>query len=175
MIWKMKKLSVSDVAILGMLIAVNFILSRFTFSSKFLQIDFVFIVTALIGQWYGPIWDGIIAGLCDIINTLLSGGGYFPEFTVSAILGAIIYGYFFYARQNISWKRIIVAQLLVTIIVNAFLNTLWLLIINHQMPVSLLVIRLIKEVAEFPIQIFCIYVICNAQSIQRVKNSIDQK
>ncbi len=123
-----RKLRTLDVVVLGVLMALTLILGRFTVGTEFLRLSFGFVITAIAGYLYGPLWTSVMAAVGDVIGTLISGSPYFPGFTVSAILGAAIYGFFFY-NQAISWKRVIFSQLIIAIFVNAALNTFWLTVL----------------------------------------------
>ncbi|EHO51107.1 folate family ECF transporter S component [Lentilactobacillus kisonensis] len=166
-----RKLRTLDVVVLGVLMALTLILGRFTVGTEFLRLSFGFVITAIAGYLYGPLWTSVMAAVGDVIGTLISGSPYFPGFTVSAILGAAIYGFFFY-NQAISWKRVIFSQLIIAIFVNAALNTFWLTVLYKTPFFALLPIRTLKEAIMTPIQIAIIYFVLNSKSFTTIKNRL---
>lgn len=121
------KVELRDLILLGFIVAIKVILGRFTIGTNIAHIGLGFIGSVLLGYLFGPIWGAAGGGIADIISSALFGnqGGFFIGFTLSAMIGPFIYGLFFYKSQVSIW-RIIVATLLVTIIVNIAMNTLWL-------------------------------------------------
>ncbi len=165
------KLRTLDVAVLSLLLALSLIIDRFTVGTKSIQIGFGFVIMALASYLYGPVWSSAIAALSDIIGTLISGGVYNPGFTISAILGATIYGLFFYQRK-ITWTRVIVSQLIIAVFVNTVLNTLWLSLMYKMPFIGYLPVRLSKEVIVTPLQILIIYFGLNSTQFERIKNKL---
>ena len=112
---------------MALLVAISVVLQRLSIGTTIAQVGFGFIGTVLLGKFFGAFWGGTAAGVADIISAAIFGvqGGFFPGFTLSAILAGVIYGFFFYNQKNAIWK-IVVATLLVTILVNVVLNTYWL-------------------------------------------------
>ncbi|PWG00846.1 folate family ECF transporter S component [Levilactobacillus bambusae] len=167
-----RKLSTLQVVTLGILMAAQLILSRLTIGNQYLRFSFTFLVVALMAEWFGPFWAAIAAGLVDIIGTVMMGGQYFIGFTISAVVAALIYGVAFYGRNHVGWSRIIVAQLVIAVFVNAGLNTLWLYLM-YQTPIwAILPTRLLKEILMTPIQIILIYLLLNNQIVQSLKNRL---
>nr|WP_225441147.1 folate family ECF transporter S component [Lentilactobacillus hilgardii] len=168
------KLRTLDITVLSLLLALGLIVDRFTVGTKSIQIGFGFAIVALASYLYGPVWSSAVAALSDIIGTLISGGIYNPGFTISAILGATIYGLFFY-NQEITWTKVIVSQLIIAVFVNFILNTLWLILMssnNNISFVALLLVRLPKEIIVTPLQIAIIYFVFNSAQFERIKNKL---
>ncbi|MFD1124533.1 folate family ECF transporter S component [Lentilactobacillus raoultii] len=165
------KLRTLDVAVLSLLLALGLIVDRFTVGTKSIQIGFGFIIIAAASYLYGPLWSSVIAALSDIIGTLTSGGVYNPGFTISAILGATIYGLFFY-RQEFTLTKVIFSQLIIAIFVNTILNTLWLSMMWHTPFMGYLPIRLLKEIVITPIQIAIIYLAFISPQFERIKDKL---
>lgn len=160
------RLSTLRTAILGVLMALQLILGRFSFSpTTFFRFSFTFIATVLMAVWVGPIWASVASALTDIVGTLIMGSPYFVGFTISAILGAFIYGVFLY-DQRVSLVKVIIAQVLISVIVNLVLNTLWLTLMYKTPFLALLPARGLKELVSAPIQIFIIYIILKNTTIR---------
>lgn len=167
------KLDTRRVVLLAVLIALQLVIARFAISLTIYRISFGFIVTALMGWWFGPVWAGLAAVLGDLINSLMIGvpGGYFPGFTLSAFLGAFIYGCFFY-RQKITWLRVILAVLTVVVVVNLGLNSWWVSILS-QTPISVhFATRAVCEAATMVIHPIVIYLVMHFEPIVRLKDRI---
>ena len=166
-----RKLRVVDIVVLGIFMSLLLILGRFTVGVQSWRLSFGFVVTAIASMLYGPLWSSTIAALTDIIGTLMSGSVYFPGFTISAILGAAIYGYFFYGKE-ITWKRVIIAQLIIAVVVNAILNTYWLTILYKTPFWAFLPVRALKELVMTPIQMAILYYMLNSQTLINIQSRL---
>ena len=156
------------VIMLGILIAVQLILGRFTMGYKIIQISFTFIPMFLMGKWFGSVWTGIACGVSSAVNVFIGGEGLLGlPFMISAILGGLMTGWFFY-QHRVTWLRTITYQILVMLIINLFLNTLLLRIIYMDPWPVLLTMRPIKELIETPIQIIVIYWLGNNRLIHQL-------
>lgn len=166
------RLGTTQIALLGILMALEIVIGRFTFGPASVKVSFTFIVAGLIAKWFGPYWAMIAAFFTDAISTLISGGGYFWGFAISALVAAFIYGTSFYNRDKIGWVRAIITVILVLLIVNTVMNTIWIVILGgisdpHAIA-SLIWLRGIKELIFIPIQSIILYVFLNNQAIDGV-------
>lgn len=121
-----KQLSLQQLVFLGILVALNIVLQRLSLGPVTLKVGLGFLGSALLGYFYGSIWGSLGALVSDLASSALFGqeGGFFIGFTVSAMLAVIIYGCFL-ASRNLQIWRVVVATLLVSLVVNLGLNTLW--------------------------------------------------
>ncbi len=144
----------------GLLIALQIILTRFfSFETATLRVGFGFLPIALSAILFGPLTAGVTAALSDIIGMLLFPKSmYFPGFTLSAFISGVIYGLLLY-KDKYSLKNVFFAVLLVTLICDLGLNTLWLLIITGKAIGVIFMSRLIKSAAMFPIQVIMIHLV----------------
>ena len=74
----------------------------------------------------GPVLGAAFGVAEDLLSFFLSGGGggpFFPGYTLTTVLGVVIYALFFY-RQEITIRRIFFAKLL-TNVQNVLLGALW--------------------------------------------------
>lgn len=135
-----------------------------------MKVGLGFIGTVLLGRYYGPFWGGIGAGVADLLSSAILGvaGGFFPGFTLSAILAGVIYGYFFYDQEIKIWK-IVVAVLLITVIVNTILNTLWITMMYGQNFNAALLQRIPKELIVPWIQMVVIWLVLNVTKNVKIK------
>lgn len=165
----MKKTRV--IVTLGLLVALNILLSRF-FSvqpTPFLRINFGFLAVAAAGLLFGPLAGGAAAAVADVLGYFIfpSGGAYFPGITVSALLAGIIYGLFLH-RQRPSLIRCLLAAAAVCLFVDAGLTTFWLtLILPGKTFAVLFWPRLIKSLVAIPVQSVMLFVFW--QMLERVR------
>ena len=170
------RLRTKQLAMLGILIALQLVISRFSLGTATLKVGFTFLIVGMIAKWYGPAWGMLVAIFTDVISSLLNGYGYFWGFTLSAVLAAAIYGFSFYKQQTLSWLRIIITVSIVLVVVNVLCNTLWVVIIgnihNNETIMSLLWVRVIKQLVFLPIQSILLYFLLNNQTIEKLQQKI---
>ena len=73
-----------------------------------------------------------------------------PGFTFNAMLAAFIYGLFLYKKPT-SLKRMLAAKLVVAVLCNILLGTLWLSMINGKGYLALLPARAVKNSIQWPV------------------------
>jgi ECF transporter S component (folate family) len=151
------------IVFMGLLVAMNIVLERFlSIQTPIVRISFGFLPIALAGALFGPVGGAVAGGLSDILGTLVAGqGGYFPGFTLTAVLGGAVYGFFLY-KKPASVKRTALAVLIITVVCNIALNTLWLTVLTGKGALAILPPRLVKDGILLPVQVFLIY------SVQRL-------
>lgn len=147
-----------SLVIIALLLALAVIISFFSVQvTESIKINFSFLCDALTGALFGPAAGAVSGGLADIIKYMIRPTGpYFPGFTLSEILTAVIYGLFFYGHR-LTLKRIIAASSTVTVFVNIILNTFWLSILYGNSVMVILPLRIIKEAAMLPVNITLFY------------------
>lgn len=106
------------------------------------------IAPQLVSALYGPVVGGIVGGAGDLIDCLLNGYAFFPGFFLNAILGQMIYGMVLY-KKDLTLMRIIVSKIMVAVLVNLPLGTLWQSILYKKGFLPIFWASLIKQ----PIQI----------------------
>ena len=118
------------------------------------------VVDYLFGPWIGAIFGGTM----DIIKWFVSGDGdFFPGFTITAMLGAVIYGLFIYNKPLKLW-RIIAAQVSVKIVCNIILNTLWLNLLYSKAILAILPGRIVSNAVMLPIDVIIMYLLLQVVS-----------
>ncbi len=120
--------SVPALAMSAMLAALALILNSVATINlgPYIKIGFSGIPNQIVDYLFGPVTGGLFAGILDIVKYFMRpDGGFFFGFTFNAMLAAFIYGCFYY-RQKLTLKRVLIAKLVVILIVNVLLNTLWL-------------------------------------------------
>ena len=158
-----------SIGITGLLMAMDLILSNFfKIQTPINRISFGFLPSALIGSLFGPLIGGIAGVLTDLVGIFLfsSGTPFFPGFTLSALLGSMMYGFFLH-RKEIKLHHVVTVVLLNTLFVNLFLNTLWIRMLQGEAWRVLLPIRILQNVVVAPIRIALIYFVLNQPSLKR--------
>ncbi|MCK8606513.1 folate family ECF transporter S component [Apilactobacillus ozensis] len=166
--FKPPKLEVRDIVYIGMLMALSFIISKFSINTQFISISPAFIITAIIGISYGPVWGASVAGISDILFTFINGQMYYPGFTISAILTGFLYGMFLYKNKNVKFLHVLICQLIIVICVYTILNTMWLTLFYNIPWKTIIVARIIKQFVATPIQIAIIFLILKSKNFNKI-------
>lgn len=125
--------------------------------SAILSIGFSSLAVAVSGLFYGPLLTGLAGIIADTLGYILHPNGpYFPGFAISAFLTGVIYGCFFY-KKEISIKRVILARLCITVIINLILTPIWLNMMYGN-PIFALP-RIIKNIVMFPLDAWLLYMV----------------
>lgn len=156
---------------MGLLMALQLVISRFSVGNTFIKFSFTFLIVALIAKWYGPWWGMMTAAVVDVVGTLMTGGPFFLGFTLSAVLGSLIYALFLY-QQPVTWWRVIGASVLISLVVNAILNTLWVTIMYKTPFLGLFPVRALKQLITTPIQIVLVYLVLKSHTIQMIQERL---
>ena len=158
---KLKKIILS-----ALLLAILIILSRFiSIKTEILVISLSFIPIMMSSIWLGPKYSTIISGLGDLIGAILFPfGPYFPGFTISSVISGLIYGLFLYNKdKKIDNKKLILKLILsssiVLLIVNIFINSLWIHLLYGKAYLAVLVSRVVAQIVMLPIQVIVIFAI----------------
>ena len=169
----MYKPKTRDLVIMAFMIALEIILTRFlSINTPILRIGFGFLPVAMLGIMYGPVWAGLSYAIGDILGMMIfPTGAYFPGFTLTAFLTGLTYGLFLYKKESITWKTALIPCLIVTLVLNLCLDTLWLKILMGQGFFALLPTRILKCVIMLPIETILIPVTWNQIFKRVMKNS----
>lgn len=143
------------------LLALSIVLSHFlSLKTPIVKISFGFLPTMLAALWLGPKWTFVISVARDLIGSLIfPSGPYFVGYTISAGVAALIYGFILYQKDNRAWGlkqlivRSILAVILVIVVVNLGLNTLWTSITAGKAFWAILGTRLVTQAITAPIHI----------------------
>lgn len=157
----------------AMLLAMSVVIS-FTASvrvTETIKIGLGYLITALLGMLYGPFTAALAAGAGDLIKYLLKpDGAYFFGFTLTAMLGGVVYGVFFY-REKCTIPRAIASKATVSLLLNCLLNTVWVSWLYGMPFLGTLGPRVIKNLMALPFEIVLLYIVLNGMNkvIQRAK------
>ncbi len=124
---------------------------------QYIRIGFSGLPNQVVDYLFGPWIGAIFGGTMDIVKWFVSGeGNFFPGFTITAMLGAAIYGFFLY-NKPLKIANIILSQLLVKVVCNLVLNTLWLNLLYGQAIAAILPGRIVSNAVMLPIDCFIMY------------------
>ena len=134
---------------------------------------FGFVGAALTGAIAGPIPAMILGAAHDILKFALGGakGVYFPGYTLTAIVGGLIYGLGLH-RQTKTPLRIFLTVLAVTLICNLGLNTLWTMMVQKKAIMAILPVRFYKNMASLVVNSVVLYYLFNNEPVKRLIEQI---
>jgi len=157
-----KNSATARLVIIAFMIALEIILTRFcSINTPILRIGFGFIPVAMTAIMFGPLWAAAAYAIGDILGMLIfPSGAFFPGFTVTAFITGLIWGLFLYKRK-ITPKNVLPASLVITLGLNLFLDTFWLMILMGNGFLALLPTRIIKCVILIPVHVFLIPLVWN--------------
>lgn len=163
----MKKLDTRMIITLGLLVAIEIVLSRFfSIQAWNFKITLSFVPIVVAGMLYGAIPAGIAGLLSDFLGALLFPSGmFFPGFTLTAFLTGVIWGLFLYKKQTTA--RILAAVLVNQVLCSLLLRSLWLSILYSSPYAALVAGRVVQCCINGPIQFFVIGLI--GASLKRIK------
>lgn len=147
----------------ALFVAINSIIGSFFIQvGENLGIYFTFIINGIGGMIYGPLMS-ILVGVCtDLLGYVVHPfGAFFPGYTLSTVLGCLIFALFFY-RQRISVLRIFLAKLCVNVFVNIMLNCVWSEILYGKGYLYYLAKSIFKNLALLPLEVLMLYLVLRA-------------
>lgn len=165
-----KKSNLNKIIVIGLLIAVEIILTRLL-SINFIpsiRIGFGFLPVALTAIMFGPYWAAASYALGDVIGIHLFPVATAPPFygfTITAFLTGLIFGFSFH-KKLITYKRVFITALIVCIPLNLGLDTYWLSLLMNKGFLVLLPVRIIKVGIHIILQTLLIPTVWN-----RLKNN----
>lgn len=146
-------------AVTAMFIALIIVFNRLTiWAAPTLKIGFGFLALACIARLYGPVMAMKAGAIADIVSYILYpvGGFYFPGFTLTGLLEGMVYGCCLYGG-SLNWRRVLLARMLVSFLLNVGLNSFWLKIFYGQAILTILPMRLLKSVLLFPVDVLLLF------------------
>lgn len=156
-----KKLKTKDIVVLGLLIALNVVMAelmKIRIIPNILELSFGFLPLAVCGMLFGAVPAMIVAVVGDCLGALIFYPAYFnPAYTLTALVTGLFYGLFLH-KTPVTNKRIILAQVLVSAVCYALLNTLWSFIWYH-IPVETFLIRMAAQVLTFPVYLAVLFLL----------------
>lgn len=152
------KMNVKSVSVIGILVAMEIILARFSIHTWNLKIGFSFVPIVVAAILYGPIAGGLVGAIGDVVSAILFPvGAYFPGFTLTAFLTGAVFGWFF--RKKVSVMNVVLAVCVVQVLISQFLNTYWISFLYGSPYGVLFMTRIYQTVAMSVVQIVSILLI----------------
>lgn len=151
------RFKISTIPVVSFLMALEIILTRFlSVNLPIVRLGFGFLPVSLTAIMYGPLWAGAAYAMGDVIGALLFPiAGFFPGFTLTAFLTGLTFGLFLY-KKPVTWKTVLPASLIICLILNLGLDTLWLYLILDTGVFALIPARLLKAVIMIPLHVLLI-------------------
>ena len=170
---------VNTVTVMAMFAAISVVVGYFTLVlGDYLKIGFSTIANQFVYYLFGPVAGGLFCGALDILKYIIRPtGAFFPGFTISAMVGGVLYGCFLYKRP-ISFWRVLAAELTVSIICNMLLGTLWLSMLYGKAFMALLPMRVFKNIMMWPVNSILFYTIgktLEASGVFRLLKTVGRK
>jgi ECF transporter S component (folate family) len=155
---------VKQLVLAGLLLAVVIVFKQLVgiTITPTLRISLSFVPYILIGWLLGPVWGAVIAVVGDCLGMLLfPTGAFFAGYTFNELLTCLIYGFFLFGRpvDRKFFIRLVVSLVLVHLIVQLGLNTLWLSITTKKAFLLLMPPRIIANIARFPIELTVMFLL----------------
>lgn len=162
--------SAQQIAIVAMLMALRFVLSKFSIPlGESNRIGFGFIVVSLMGMLYGPWVTGIASGLFDLLKSFVGsvGGTFFIGFTLSAIAGGVVYGFFLH-RQRVNWQHVLGAVVTNTVLVNLLMTTYWIHLLYGTPFKALFIARIPQNLVMGAVRFMMILLLSRLPQIKQI-------
>ncbi|MDR1468826.1 MAG: folate family ECF transporter S component [Spirochaetaceae bacterium] len=153
---------VKQLVLAGLLLAVAIVFRQFLRIpiTPTLRLTLSFVPYILAGWLLGPVWAGVVGVVGDILGMVLfPTGAFFPGYTFNELLTCLIYGFFLFNRpvDRRLFVRLVISLVLVHLVVQLGLNTLWLSVQAKQAFIVLLPPRVIANIARFPIELAAMF------------------
>lgn len=127
-----------------------------------LRIYFTFIISAVEACIVGPIPALVSGAISDILGFMLHPSGpFFFGYTISSMLGSLIFALFLYQTQ-LSIVKIASARLIINLGVNTLLGSLWSTILFSKGFIYYASTSLIKNLILLPIEVFILVLLFQA-------------
>lgn len=149
---------VGTITTMAMFGAIGVILGAFTVQiGDFIKIGFSSIANQFVYYLFGPAAGCFYGGALDVLKYVVKPtGAFFPGWTVGAMAAGVIYGCFFY-KKKLTLVRVLAAELTVSVVCNMILGTLWLDMMYGKGFFVLLPVRVIKNLAMWPVNSLLFY------------------
>lgn len=152
------KMNVRYVSAVGLLVAMEVVLARFSIHTWNLKIGFSFIPIVVAAIFYGPVAAGLVGAIGDIISAFMFPVGvFFPGFTLTAFLTGLILGFFLH--KKVSVVNVVLAVFVGQIVGSQIMNTYWISFLYGSTFWPLFFTRIYQTVAMSVVQIICILVL----------------
>jgi len=166
----MFKPNTKQLAIMGVLLAAEIVLTRFvSFSTWNTRIGFGFVPVVLTALLFGAIPAAVVAALGDFLGAVLFPiGPYFPGFTLTAALTGLTFGFLLHKKSSVVNTAIAVG--IVQFVLGLLLNTWWIHVLYSSPFAALLATRVVQSALLSVVQFVTIRVL--VPLADRLKGSV---
>ena len=146
---------VKKLVIIALLVALSVVLERLLgYNGRVLSVSFGYLPIALAGMLLGPVPGALAGALGDTLGALLFPAGPInPLFILVAAVQGALYGLFLHNPAFSRW-RLIVCQLIITVVLHIVVNTFILVPIVGKSFLALMPARALKNALFFPVEVF---------------------
>ena len=155
--------SLHTVILCGLMGALGIILKMFA-SIPFgpFTITYAWIPNRIIDFMFGPAVGAVYGGVMDVIKFIMKPTGTFNlGYTAVAVLAGLTFGTILY-KKPVSFMRIVFAQSLVKIFINAGLSTYLMAFERGEAFMALMPVRLVKNLIVIPLDSILLFVVLTA-------------
>lgn len=154
--------NVNTMVVLAMLASLSVMLELFLgINTGSFKLHFGYLPVAAAGMLYGTLPGALVGLVADILSNLRN---FSLAFAALAVLEGAVYGIFLHQRQTEKKKMLmqaIVCQLVVSLVIQAGLNTLLLWVLYR----SFNPIRFVSNALTFPVKVYTLYLIMGYRSV----------
>lgn len=155
--------SLHTVVLCGLMGAFGIILKMFA-SIPFgpFTITYAWIPNRIVDFMFGPAVGAVYGGVMDVVKFVMKPNGSFNlAYTAMAVLAGLIFGSILY-KKPVSFMRIVFAQSLVKIFINAGMGTYLMAFERGEAFMVLMPVRLVKNLIMIPIDSILLFVVLTA-------------
>lgn len=148
----MKKLNTRMITTIGLLVAMEVVLSRFlSINAPSFKIGFAFVPCALCAVLFGFGPTVILEIVADLLGaTLFPSGAFFPGFTLTAALRGASYGLLLGKKQTPA--RILLLVLFNQLVLGLLVNSLWISMLYGSPYLGVLGLRVVQCLPLIPVE-----------------------
>ena len=162
-LFEKRRFTTREISLMGMLVALNVVMAelcKIVIIPNVLELALGFVPLALSGMLFGVVPTVVVAVVADIIGALLfSAGSFYFGYTLTAFLTGMFYGIFLH-KKELTLGRVILCQLLISLICYALLNSLWALNwVTKTAATEYISVRLMVQLCSYPAYIAILLVL----------------
>lgn len=155
--------SLHTIILCGLMGALGIILKMFaTIPFGPFTVTYAWIPNRIVDFMFGPAVGAAYGGIMDIIKFIMKPTGTFNlGYTAMAVLAGLIFGAILY-KKPVSFMRIVFAQSLVKIFINAGMGTCLMAFERGEAFMTLMPVRLVKNLIMIPLDSILLFVVLTA-------------
>lgn len=140
--------------------------------TEYIRIGFSFIPNHLVSMIFGPVVGSVMGGITDLLKYIVKPTGpFFIGFTLNAIVECLIVGVVLY-KKPLTFKRVLLANILVAVFVNILMTTCWLNILYSKGFFVILSTRIVKHLITVPIDSIVFYAVAKPLANTKIMRQI---